>query len=109
MSSSGFKLHKLGARLPVLDTRRLPVLETKAGTTPRTRGDAWMKIRRRVLLAGEFRCVDCGHISMSNQIDHDTPLEQGGTDDEQINLVIRCVPCHQAKTATETKRRFGKY
>ena len=102
------KLQRLDTRLAVLDTRRLPVLETKAGTTPRTRGDAWMKTRRQVLLAGEFRCVDCGHISMSNQIDHDTPLEQGGTDDPS-NLFIRCVPCHQAKTATETKRRFGKY
>lgn len=101
------KLHKLGARLPVVDTRRVKVLEAKAGTTPRTRGDAWMKIRRRVLVAGEFRCVDCGHIATTNQIDHDTPLEQGGTDAEQ-NLVIRCIPCHEAKTADENRRQFSK-
>ncbi len=99
------KLHKLGARLPVVDTNRVKVLETKAGTTPRTRGDAWMKIRRRVLLAGEFKCVDCGHISMSNQVDHHIPLEQGGTDADQ-NLVVRCIECHKAKTAAENKQLF---
>ena len=99
------KLHKLGARLPVVNTNRVKVLETKAGATPRTRGDAWMKIRRRVLLAGEFRCVDCRHISMSNQVDHHIPLEQGGTDSES-NLVIRCIECHKAKTAAENKQLF---
>jgi 5-methylcytosine-specific restriction enzyme A len=101
------KLQRLGTRLAVLDTRRLPVLETKAGTTPRTRGEAWMKTRRQVLLRDGFACVDCGCISMSNQIDHDTPLEQGGTDDHR-NLKVRCPECHKAKTATETKQRFGK-
>ena len=101
------KLNKLAARLPVLDTRRLPMLETKAGTTPRIRGDAWDKIRKRILLAGKFTCVDCGRISMSNQIDHDTPLEQGGTDTDQ-NLVIRCVECHKAKTAAENKQLFKR-
>lgn len=101
------KLHKLGARLPVLDTRRLPVLETKAGATPRTRGDAWMKTRKQVLLRDGFACVDCGAISVSNEIDHDTPLEQGGTD-HQSNLFTRCPECHKAKTARETKQRFGK-
>ena len=102
------KLQRLGTRLAVLDTRRLPVLETKAGATPRTRGDAWMKTRRQVLLRDGYKCVDCGRISMSNQIDHDTPLEQGGTDDHQ-NLFTRCVDCHKAKSAAETRQRFGKF
>lgn len=102
------RLQRLGARLPVLDTRRLPVLDVKAGATPRTRGAAWMKIRQQALVDGGFRCVDCGDISASNEVDHDTPLEQGGTD-HPTNLVIRCPACHKAKTAAEAKQRFGKH
>ena len=102
------RLQRLAPRLATVDTRRLPVLETKAGATPRTRGEAWMKTRRQVLLAGGFACVDCGAIAVSNEVDHDTPLEQGGTDD-LANLKVRCPKCHKAKTATETKQRFGKY
>ena len=102
------KLPRLAARLATVDTRRLPLLETKAGTTPRTRGSAWMKTRQQVLLRDGFACVDCGDISMANEIDHDTPLEQGGAD-HPTNLKIRCQPCHKAKTAGETKQRFGKY
>ena len=102
------KLNRLPSRLQSIVTNRLPVLETKAGTTPRIRGDAWMKTRRKVLVDGGFTCVDCGHVSMSNEIDHDTPLEQGGSND-QSNLRIRCTVCHAAKTKAEGLKRFGKY
>lgn len=101
------KLKRLPDRLPSLVTRRLPVLETKAGTTPRLRGDTWMKIRQRVLVDGGFACVDCGLVSMSNQIDHEVPLEQGGSNDD-TNLRIRCIPCHAKKSSSENKARFGK-
>jgi 5-methylcytosine-specific restriction protein A len=66
-----------------------------------------MKIRRSVLVSGGFACVDCGLISMSNQIDHDIPLEKGGSND-LTNLKVRCIECHLAKTKTETRERFGK-
>ena len=66
-----------------------------------------MKIRRRVLLDGEFTCVDCGLVSMSNQIDHDIPLEQGGSNDDS-NLKIRCIACHEVKTKSENKLLFGR-
>jgi 5-methylcytosine-specific restriction protein A len=65
-----------------------------------------MKIRRDVLVDGGFTCVDCGHVSMSNQIDHDIPLEQGGSHDKN-NLRIRCPECHAKKTAAETKALFS--
>lgn len=100
------KLKRLPDRLQSIVTRRLPVLETKAGTTPRLYGDTWMKIRQRVLVEGKFACVDCGLVSMSNQIDHEIPLEQGGSNDES-NLKIRCIPCHSAKTIAENKTLFG--
>lgn len=94
-------------RLQSIVTNRLPVLETKAGSTPRLRGEPWMKIRKRVLVNGGFTCVDCGLVSMSNQIDHEVPLEQGGSNDDK-NLRIRCIPCHAAKTKSETQALFGK-
>ena len=100
------KLQRIPDRLKALDTRRLPVLETKAGATPRLRGDAWIKVRQRVLVEGKFACVDCGLVSMSNQIDHDIPLEQGGSNDES-NLRIRCINCHAAKTKQEKQALFS--
>ena len=100
-----FKLPRLANRLQTLVTTRVPVLDTKAGATPRLRGDTWMKIRRSVLVDGGFTCVDCGHVALSNQIDHEVPLEQGGSNDKS-NLRIRCIPCHAAKTAGENKALF---
>jgi 5-methylcytosine-specific restriction protein A len=44
---------------------------------------------------------------MSNQIDHEVPLEQGGSNDKS-NLRIRCIACHAAKTADETKALFKR-
>jgi 5-methylcytosine-specific restriction protein A len=99
-------LKTLAPTLPALNTNRVKVLETKAGSTERLRGDAWMKIRHALLLRGGFACVDCGHISMTNQIDHEIPLEQGGTHDMN-NLKIRCVRCHTNKTNRENRVRFG--
>lgn len=98
------KLQRLNTALPVLNHLKVPVLETKAGATKRLRGDAWMKVRHRVLLAGNCTCVDCGYVSRSNEIDHQIPLEQGGTDDES-NLRIRCIECHKAKTSSENRAR----
>jgi len=99
------RLKRLPDRLQSIVTRRLPVLQAKAGSTPRLRGDTWMKIRREVLVDGGFTCVDCGTISMDNQIDHQVPLEQGGSNDKS-NLRIRCISCHANKTAAENKALF---
>ena len=98
------KLQRLKTALPMLNTSKLQVLEAKAGATLRLRGDAWMKVRRRVLVAGNFTCIDCGHVSQSNEVDHQTPLEQGGSNDDS-NLCVRCVECHKAKTSRENRDR----
>ena len=100
-----FKAKTLQPRLAVINTSRVKLLDTKAGSTQRLRGDTWMKIRRAVLVDGGFTCVDCGHVALSNQIDHDVPLEQGGSN-HKSNLRIRCIPCHAAKTATENRTLF---
>jgi 5-methylcytosine-specific restriction protein A len=93
--------------VPVLNTQRVGVLDAKAGTTERIRGRAWMRIREEVLLRDNFTCVDCGRVSVENEVDHETPLEQGGTN-EKSNLRTRCIPCHQAKTADEASARAGR-
>lgn len=81
------------------------VLDIKAGATERIRGSRWMKIRERTLTAGAYTCVDCGRVHASNEVDHDTPLEQGGSND-QSNLVVRCGNCHKAKTKREAQERY---
>ena len=99
------KLKTLKSTLPILNTSRVKVLDTKAGATPRIRGSQWMKTRQQALVAGSFTCVDCGRVHTSNEVDHDKPLEQGGSND-QSNLVVRCVDCHKAKTKREAQERY---
>lgn len=94
----------LKSNLPMLGVN-LKVLDIRAGATERIRGSRWMKIRERTLTAGAYTCVDCGRVHASNEVDHDTPLEQGGSND-QSNLVVRCGDCHKAKTKREAQQRY---
>lgn len=94
-------------RVPVLSVARVPVLEAKAGSTPRIRGGKWQRMRNAALLAGQAACAKCGRVHPSNQIDHVVPLEQGGSNDP-ANLQVLCVECHQAKTAAEAQARAGR-
>lgn len=98
------KLSTLKPTLPLLNASRVKMLEAKAGATERMRGRAWMETRKAALTRGRYACVDCGHVGMDNEIDHDVPLEQGGSHD-QSNLRIRCKACHKAKTAREAAHR----
>lgn len=68
-----------------------------------------METRLRVALAHGYRCVDCGRVwdAQRDQIDHVTPLEQGGSNDDG-NLAPRCDGCHKAKTASEAATRSGR-
>ena len=102
-----FRPPTLKPRLAALNTNRVKPLEAKAGATPRLRGNTWIKIRRKALVDGGFTCVDCGRVSMSNEIDHDVPLEQGGSN-ELANLRVRCIPCHSKKSVAEHRARHGK-
>lgn len=100
-------LATLKPKLVAINTNCVKVLDTKAGGTERIRGRAWMQTRRDVLVAGLFACVDCGHVSASNEIDHELPLEQGGAN-HASNYQIRCIECHKAKTAREASLRAGR-
>lgn len=62
----------------------------------------WRKTRERILLRDEFRCSYCGAIA--NQVDHITPVEHGGTD-EDSNLTAACTTCNLRK-GTATAREF---
>jgi 5-methylcytosine-specific restriction protein A len=100
------KLKSIPPRIKTASTSRLKVLDTKAGSTERIRGHAWMDIRRRILLRDKFACQCCGLVRMDNEIDHTIPLEQGGSNDDD-NLQTLCKGCHAAKTASEASTRAG--
>ena len=75
---------------------RAPVLSS---STERTRGTAWMNIRRKVLRDAKGQCAMCG--KAATVIDHITPLHLGGKDDG--NLQALCLSCHNVKTADEMR------
>lgn len=102
------RLQTLKPKLATLDTNRVKVLDAKAGTTERIRGGKWSRTRQRVALAHGYRCVGCGCVwtSSRDQIDHEVPLEQGGSNDDS-NLRPLCDECHKAKTAREASIRAG--
>ena len=104
------KLQRIPSRLASIATTRLPTLQTKAGATPRIRGDAWMATRRHVMQRDKYTCAACGAIRMDHEVDHRTPLEQGGSN-EDSNLQLLCSGvgrCHDLKTREEAKQRAGK-
>jgi 5-methylcytosine-specific restriction endonuclease McrA len=72
----------------------------------RMRGDAWMKVRERVLKANPL-CVHCkraGWVTAATEVDHEVPLSKGGNNDD-ANLQGLCHDCHAAKTKTEQPDR----
>lgn len=100
------RLTTLKPRVPMLTASRVRTLEAKAGSTPRMRGGNWVKKRQRIAVEQKFTCQRCGCVWLPwrDQVDHRTPLEQGGSNDDS-NLDLLCEPCHKAKTAEETKAR----
>lgn len=69
-------------------------------------GRPWRRIRDRILLRDKYTCQQCGHIGTDLEVDHIINTAQGGTDDDQ-NLQSLCIPCHKAKTATESAAGRG--
>ncbi len=69
-------------------------------TAKRTRGDAWMAIRRRVMARDCGMCQQCkraGRLTLGDEVDHIVSLAAGGSDD-LANLELLCHDCHAAKT-----------
>jgi 5-methylcytosine-specific restriction protein A len=68
----------------------------------RLRGRTGKRERARIL-AEEPLCRPClaaDRVSASIQVDHITPLSEGGSDDRSNKQGI-CIPCHEAKSAAE--------
>ncbi|WP_429951894.1 HNH endonuclease [Comamonas sediminis] len=95
----------LRGNLPVL-MAALKVLDAKQGATQRIGGNRWMKFRESTLTAGAYTCVGCSRVHASNEVDHDTPLEQGGSND-QSNLVVRCTDCQDEARGAGAVHRVG--
>jgi len=68
----------------------------------------WRARRMRILIRDAFRCqaVGCGRVVSGREahVDHATPLEDGGTDDD-ANLRTLCERCHGRKTRCEQRRK----
>jgi 5-methylcytosine-specific restriction protein A len=47
-----------------------------------------------------------GEVAAASEVDHITPIDQGGTDDDE-NLEALCKPCHSRKTA-QRDGRWGR-
>lgn len=74
--------------------------------TPRL-GRSRSEARKKRLLAREPLCRPCaqeGRASIATIRDHVVPLAEGGCEDTCDNEQPICQPCHQAKTAEESKR-----
>lgn len=92
--------------LQIAKTTKIKTLEAKAGSTERIRGSAWMKTRHRIAFAHQYRCASCKLLWRPHvdHIDHITPLEQGGSNDD-YNLQPLCNACHKVKTLAERGAR----
>ena len=81
--------------------------DARRGTShQRGYGSEWQKIRSRILSRDKGLCQPClraGRYRPAKAVDHITPKFEGGTDDDE-NLQAICLPCHEAKTAEESRR-----
>ena len=62
--------------------------------------------RRQALDRDRWRCQACGRAGRL-EVDHITPLDDGGAPYEPANLQVLCRICHFAKTKRENQARRG--
>ncbi|HNB69181.1 HNH endonuclease [Accumulibacter sp.] len=69
-------------------------------------GSRWDVARKRILERDAGLCQVClsnGQVTVATQVDHIIPKCNGGEDGDD-NLQAICKPCHQAKTASESRQ-----
>lgn len=69
----------------------------------RTRGRK-LQERRALFFSHYPLCKHCqaeGRITIATELDHITPLDKGGEDDDPDNWQGLCRECHRAKTAKD--------
>lgn len=94
------RLQAASSRVAMLPTQRPDVVERK-------RGSAGVRDRERIRARDCGLCQECkrqGRTAIGAAVDHIEPLWKGGSDDAS-NKELLCTPCHDAKTARETKER----
>lgn len=97
------RLSTIKPRLQMAEGRKIAQAKYQAESTwgSGRGGRPWRRIRDRILLRDKYTCQKCGHIGDDLEVDHIINRAQGGTDDD-VNLQSLCIPCHKAKTATES-------
>lgn len=102
------KLTALKSTLNQMPGSRLQRIENTAAT-PRQSGRKWMETRKRIAASHGFRCRACNRVwtPHRDQIDHDVPLEQGGSGDDS-NLQPLCNECHASKSKAEATQRASR-
>lgn len=67
--------------------------------------------RQRILRRDSYTCQACHGALCGNtslQVDHSTPVAEGGTDDDSNLATIGAEPCHRRKTEAERKRGLAR-
>jgi 5-methylcytosine-specific restriction protein A len=98
-------MQTLKPRLQAANTTTVKPLADTPGSTPRQRGRAWMERREKLLRANPLcaMCLQRGMSTPAREVDHVTPLHQGGPDVDS-NTQNLCVSCHKEKTALDGSR-----
>src|SRR5262245_48663650 len=66
------------------------------------RGRKLQQTRARLFEQYSHTCASCQCVTRYLELDHITPIEYGGTD-EDANLQPLCVPCHEDKTKRQRR------
>lgn len=101
-------MSRLATLKPRVQTVRTGLQAATTSSAQRIRGDAWMKLRARILVrdGGMCQCEQCQGMRLTaTEVDHCIPLWEGGTDHE-ANLQAINTDCHKRKTADEARRRY---
>jgi len=100
------EIGKLESRIATVDpTARFRPANPNTMQAKRLEGRAGVAMRFRIKTRDNFTCAHCGQVTQELDIDHIVPLHRGGADID-ANRQCLCVPCHEAKSATETRGRF---
>lgn len=99
------RLRLIGQRLKPLQTARATVPPKVADSFYQS--PAWREFASTVKKERGYRCeeVDCGYRGPRLIADHIIEVKDGGALVDRRNILIRCMPCHNRKTAQAQRQR----
>ncbi len=80
-------------------------IEPKQKVEPSVYSTPKWKVIRKKKLRSSIRCEAYGCISTATEVDHITPISEGGAAYDMRNLQSLCKSCHARKTGREVKQR----